>query len=264
MLAKDFIKKQLGIGRLSFSIQEIEKADDSGHPSHKAILTALERLARKKEVISLSQGFYIIIPSEFSLSGCLPPDQVIVLLMAHWRIHYYVSLLSAAQYYGVGHQQPQIFQIMLEKNRAPLSCGRGKIVFTARKNLAILPTKNFKTPRGPIQVATPEVIALDLITYPQQCGGLNHIATLLEELAEHIQIEPLIQLAKLIPETAWIQRLGYLFSLMGKDTIAAALEKCLQGRNYYFKPLDTQKPLKGFIRDKKWKLILNSTIETDL
>jgi len=263
MLTRNFIKKQLSTGKFSFSIQEIEKDCGPDH-SHKAILIALERLARKKEVISLSQGFYIIIPPEFSLSGCLPPDQVVVLLMAHWQAHYYVSLLSAAQYYGVGHQQPQIFQIMLKKNRAPLLCGRGKIVFTARQNLNAIPTRIFKTPRGPIKVSTPEATALDLITYPQQCGGLNHVATLLAELAEHIQTEPLMQLTQTIPEAAWLQRLGYLFTILGKNAITEALEKSLQGRKYYFKPLDPRKPLKGFIRDQKWKLIINTTIETDL
>lgn len=263
MFVKDFIKKQLSVGKYAFSIQEIEKAYGAGQ-SHKSVLTALERLARKKEVISPIRGFYLIIPPEFSIPGCLPPDQVAVLLTQHWQARYYVGLLSAAQYYGVGHQQPQIFQVMLEKNRDAITCGRGKIAFTARKNLSSMPTRIFKTPRGPITVSTPEATALDLITYPQHCGGLGQVATLLEELSEQIQIAPLIQLTKIVPETAWIQRIGYLFSVVRKNKLATALEEYLQNQNYYFKPLDTQKSLKGFTRDKKWKLILNTTIEADL
>lgn len=261
MLIRDFIKKQLGVGKYSFSIQEIEKACSR---SRKAILAALERLSHKREVISPVRGFYLIVPPEFSLPGCLPPDQVTVLLMTHWKINYYVGLLTAAHYYGAGHQQPQIFQVMLPKNRTPITCGRGKIVFIARKNLDIMPTRIFKTPRGPINVSTPEATALDLVTYPHQCGGLSQVTTVLQELTEYIQIEPLIQLTQSLTESVWIQRLGYLFSTIGAEKIANALEKSLQDRKYYFKQLDTQKPIKGFIRDNKWRLIINTNIETDL
>ena len=41
---------------------------------------------------------------------------------------------------------------------------------------------SFKTPRGYINVATPEVTAMDLVTYPKHSGGLSQVATVFQEL----------------------------------------------------------------------------------
>ena len=37
--------------------------------------------------------------------------------MEYWQSKYYVGLLTAAMYHGASHQQPQIFQVVIEKNR---------------------------------------------------------------------------------------------------------------------------------------------------
>ena len=49
---------------------------------------------------------------------------------------------------------------------------------------------------GYLKVATPELVALDLLNYPNHAGGLNHIATVFSELIETLDPVKLINLAK--------------------------------------------------------------------
>ena len=55
---------------------------------------------------------------------------------------------------------------------------------------------------------------MDLILYPHQSGGLNHIATVLTELVEKMDVEKLYELAEKNQEITWKQRLGYLLDIL--------------------------------------------------
>ena len=71
-----------------------------------------------------------------------------------------------------------------------------------------------KTPRGWIDVSSPEATAFDLVGYPKHTGGLDNVATVLAELRETIDGEQLAAVAHLSP-TPWAQRLGHLLDLTG-------------------------------------------------
>lgn len=257
----EYTKDLQALGRYSFTIEEVEQVTQR---SRLATLAALERLIKKGEIISPCQGFFIIVSPEFRVMKGPPPDQFIVLLMEHLKLDYYVGLLSAAQYYGAAHQQPQVFQVMLEKNRKKIIYGRASVTFIAKKDIKQFDQNSFKTPRGYIRVATPEVIAMDLVTYPKHAGGLSLVATVLQELTESISPDKLMALLNTNTECAWIQRLGYLFSTIESHELSDILLNYLKTKDFYFKPLVPGEPIKGFKRDKKWKLIINSEIEADL
>lgn len=257
----DYIKSLQALGRYSFTIEEAQRITKS---SRLATLAALERLAKKGEIFSPCHGFFIIVAPEFQSMNGLPPDQFIVLLMEYLKLDYYVCLLSAAQYYSAAHQQPQVFQVMLEKNKKLIITGRTNITFIARQDIKQFKPNSFKTPRGYIKVSTPEVTAMDLLFYPRHSGGLSQIATVLQELSAHISPDKLIALLNTSTECAWMQRLGYLFSVIEAHELSDILSEHLKTRNLYFKPLSPGEPIRGFRRDKQWKLIINSEIEADL
>jgi hypothetical protein len=121
-----------------------------------------------------------------------------------------------------------------------------------------------------LKVSTPEVTAMDLLRYSAKSGGLNHIATVLSELIESINPDKLLALAQSSDEKAWVQRLGYILEKIEPmdDTIAkATIEKlsaylATQRRRYI--PLANEQDFKNFERSKRWNIIENTTIESDL
>ena len=141
---------------------------------------------------------------------------------------YYLALLTAAQRHGAAHQRPQVVQVMVRKNREAIECGKVRVEFIARGDLDKMPVAEVNTPRGVVRLSTPEVTALELVGYPKHSGGLSNVATVLTELAEEIDSENLVAVARLSP-VSWSQRLGYLLELVGQDTLAEALKALRSG-----------------------------------
>ena len=76
--------------------------------SYFSIKLALKRLADKNKIISVSKGFYIIIPPAYQNLGILPPAMFMDDLMEYLERPYYITLLSAASLHGAAHQQPLV------------------------------------------------------------------------------------------------------------------------------------------------------------
>jgi predicted transcriptional regulator of viral defense system len=134
--------------------------------------------------------------------------------MKRLRLEYYVGLLSAAQYHGAAHQRPQALQVVVEKNRGPITCGAVRVVFIARKRVADVPVESVNTPRGGLLVSSPEATALDLVGYADHAGGLGQVATVVSELGERIDPEKLAAVARTAP-APWGQRLGFVLEHLG-------------------------------------------------
>ena len=236
-----------------------------------AALAAIHRLKNQGDLISPAQGLYVIIPPENQSQGCIPPDVLTPILMTYIKADYYVSLLSAAQYYGASHQKPACFQIISNKRlKHSLDFGYIKIELIYKKSLASLPTKNITVPSGYLKVATPELVAFDLLSYPLRSGGLNHIATVLSELAESLNVEALLSLADISGEKAWLQRLGYILEVTDPidsnttQELCESIEAYLSTKVKTYVPLAPEMPRNECERIKKWMIIINTEIESDL
>lgn len=135
--------------------------------------------------------------------------------------------------------------------------------FIANKKVAAMPIKKFNTFSGSLAVATPEVLALDLITSPRHAAGFNNVATILTELVESMDAKRLIELMKLNPELFWVQRLGYLLESLGFADLANELAKALSDKQLHWARLVSHALYNPLERDKKWKIIVNTKVEID-
>lgn len=260
MKAHEFINQLRSQGRYFFTTEEAQSALIL---TKIATLNALRRLRLNKLVVSPARGFYLILPPEYQILGCLPAEMFIPDLMKYFNLPYYVGFLSAAQYYGAAHQKPQRFQIVTSKNRPAIHLGRVYIEFIANKKIAMMPTKKFNTPAGTIEVATPEVISADIVTMPQHAAGISNAATVLMELAEKMDTKKILELNRLNPELFWLQRLGYLLEFLKFHPLAAEIAKILNTKELHWVRLVSNASYKPLSRVKKWKIIVNTKVEPD-
>jgi predicted transcriptional regulator of viral defense system len=260
MRAREFINNLRKTGSYSFSAQEAEIALKL---SKLATLNALKRLKDNKLIASPARGFYLIVPPEYQILGCLPADMFVPELMRHFGQPYYVGFLSAAQFYGAAHQKPQRFQVVTTKNRRPIHCGRIYIEFIANSNTTQYSTRKFNTKTGIITVATPEVVAADIVTSPQHAAGINNVATILIDLAEKIDINKLKKLAAINPQLFWLQRLGYLYESLGFNKLSNGIAKIVSDKKLHWARLVSSAPYKPLQRNKKWGIIINTKVEPD-
>jgi len=228
-----------------------------------ATRAALRRLLRKGSVASPYRGFYVNVPPEYRRMGCVPAEQFVPQLMEHLGLDHYAALLTAGQYHGAAHQQPQVFQVMVAKHRPQVDCGQVRVAFIARRNVAEVPTVRRNTPRGYLTVATPEATAFDLVGYPQHSGGLNNVATVLQELAEEMEPAQLAAIAPLSP-VPWAQRLGYLLELVEAGDKAEPLAQYVASVVNETTSLVPSAAADGAAHNARWRLLLNTTVEPDL
>lgn len=258
--AKEYVNGLAASGRYHFTSQDVQSALGV---SAAAAKLALSRLAKQGLVASPARGFYVIVPPEYYSLGCLPADQFIPALMERLKLPYYAGLLSAAQYHGAAHHRPQEFQVFLAKSRRPIHCGAVRVAFMARKRLKEVPVQSFNTPRGTVLVSSPEATALDLIGYVQHAGGLNQAATVLSELAERIDPEKLVAVARTAP-VGWAQRLGYLLEHLGFTAKVPGLKEYVREQVKQSTVLLPKAPRKRSRRNKGWKLYINANVEAEL
>jgi len=246
-------------GRYSFTTEELKKQFNL---SPNALNQILYRLKRKKEIALIRQGFYVIIPPEYSKHGIIPPYLYIDDLMKSLDKSYYVGLLSAAALHGAAHQQPTGYTVITQ-SPAPRSIDKLNIIFFSKQDFLQNGIIQKKTPAGYINVSSPELTALDFFDYIHKFG-INRITTVLQELSEEMKPAPLLKIAKQYSNTAAIQRLGYILDeVVSAEKLSDAMWKALSERVCFPVPLSPKKEKKGET-DNKWKVIKNMEIESDL
>ena len=265
---ESFLKEKLQKGEKSFTSKEIEETLDFNKNNCKQ---ALFRLRKKKEIVSPFKGFYIILSVEDQVLGSLPPGDLMPVLFKHLKLDYYVALLSAGLYNGASHQKPNKFQVITTKQfkNNILKLGHLYIQLIYKKSIAGLPLKEKVVDTGILKIATPELLAMDLFLYRRQSGGLDHIATVLSELIEEIHLAKFKSFCKKSKQNFWMQRMGYILDSIDpmneekKEKIMMILEEVLKTRKVKYIPLQPSLPHKGHEKNTRWKIIANTTVESD-
>lgn len=247
-------------GYLYFSFRQLQ--DQTGM-SPQALRSSLNRLKNKGHIAMPLRGFYVILPPRYRLWGCLPAEQFIPGLMAYLGESYYVGLLSAAAYHGAAHHRPQIFQVVVDKPRRKIVCGRVRVEFVVRNNAKEVPTQNRNTPTGYVSVSIPEATAYDLVGYAKKSGGLDNVATLLSELATDLDKNKLLEVASISP-MCWTQRLGYLLDLIERYDLSDALAELVNQNNPVKALLLPSAKTSDSAIDKRWKLLVNTLVEPEI
>lgn len=263
-----YIDHLRSIGKYHFTFQELQHANRISVDSAKS---AVYRLKQQNKIITPAKGLYVIVPPEHRMEGSIPAEELTPIVMKHFKADYYVSLLSGASFYGASHQKSLRFQVITNKRiKHPLKFGKVELELIYKKSMVDLPLKDFAVPTGYLKIATPELIMLDLLSYPDRVGGLNHIATVLSELIESIDAKTFIQLAARVDKNIWLQRLGYILEQVDtmvedkKLHLIEQLQSYLSKQKLTYTPLAPELPRTNFPHIKKWHIIANTTIESDL
>ena len=231
--------------------------------SPKALQQNLYRLKKKNAIAQIRQGFYVIIPPEYSHTGMLPVYLFIDDLMQFIKRDYYLGLFSAAALHGAGHQQPMNSQIIIK--RPSLRNIKNKKLNLDFFTKGIWNAEDIiqrKTDAGYIKVSSPEYTILDLIYYHKKIGGINRLLPILEDLIEEISSAKLTKTAKRFNHTTTIQRLGFILDeLFGLEKLSDALFKILKNKKINKIPLSfSKKNIKGNINNR-WKIIINTHLD---
>jgi len=249
-------------GRYAFTLEEL--MEEFNLP-YLTIKQGLYRLKLKKVIFQVRQGFYTIVPPEYSVQGVIPIYFYLDDLMKFLGRTYYLSLLSAAALHGAAHQQPMEFFVTIQHPALrSIKNKKVKINFVLKNNWPEEAIVQHKTNSGYINVSSPEWTALDLMAYADKFG-LNRVVTVIQELAAEIKVSNLFRAAIKYDNISNLQRLGYILDnfIDEENKLADSLHKVLEKKKYNLILLSPVKGKKGEI-DKKWRVRKNMEIESDL
>lgn len=252
----EFISTLQARGKYTFSLEEVTNEFSK---EKEVLRKGLSRLALKSRIIRVRKGFYVIVPPEYSSLGILPANLFIDSLMKHLNRKYYVGLLNAAAIYGAGHQQPQIFQVIISAPVMRKIKMKGiEIQFIVKNEFPEFGIEKSKTDTGYINISNPENTALDLITYQKHSGGIVRIIEVLDELADKFDPLNLIESLKNKWPLASLQRFGFICEkyLDKKEYLDPVKELILNSQIYPVKLNVSQQSKAGKI-DKTWQVIEN-------
>ncbi len=259
-----FIDEQRANGKYSFTTEGLHSRLGV---SENALKKTLQRLKNQESVVMIRRGFYVIVPPEYRAKGIIPTGLYVNDLMKFLNRDYYVGLLNAAAYHGAAHQQPQSYSIITEGIALrPIKNDLAGIHFYIKKSWNKKDIVKKKVDTGYIHISSPELTALDLVSYYNQVGGFNRVATVIEELREMIQPEKLVETARQYDEISVVQRLGYVLeTVLDENELSNALYTYLESIGHYPVLLRPQKNKpENMITGNKWKIVPNVAIEADI
>ena len=254
-------------GKLAFSLNELRQIFEKD--SETSLRRLLDRLSGKGKIVSVFKGYYIIVPPQYSAKGMLPPAIIIDSLMNFLDRKYYVALLNAAAFHGASHQQPQEYFIVTEYPVLRATHKKGiRINYISTRLLppeSLIEKRNTET--GYINVSNPLLTAIDLVNYEKKIGGLNRASTVISELLETAKRNDVSKELITYASVSSLQRLGYILDeVLNKNELADRIYVLSKraGVSFYWIPLKASgKKSKEFLNEK-WKLMINTEIETDL
>lgn len=252
-------------GRHSATLEEFRKQFPK--KSEASLKLGINRLIKSGAIISIYKGYYLLIPPQYASRGILPAPLFIDGLMKFLKKEYYVGLLSAAAQYGAAHQQPQEFFVITSPPAIRMSLKKGiKINFINKKEINGQFIEKKKTDTGYFNISNPEMTAADLVHYATQVGGMNRVATVLNELADEMKPERLnSNFVNSIP-AATLQKLGYLLDeVLQRNELADQLHKsAIEVKITFFRTyIGKQSKNKKYVFNPKWNIVNHLKIEID-
>ena len=258
----EFVNQCLSYEQYAFSWVEVK---ENVPKTDIALRHEIARLSRKKELITLRQGFYLILPPRYRSHGKLPLELYVEKLFNILKRPYYIAFYSAAAFFGASHQQVQKSYLMtIIPNLRDIKKDNIYLSISATSNW---PGKNIlqkKSDAGIFHISSPALTAIDLIHYQSKIGGLNRVVTILEELIESITLKDLEDLLSWYPHVSSIQRLGFLLQELQAHQFVESLKDYFRGNAYYPVLLTPEKDKKPGKVNNVWKVDVNVAFESDL
>jgi predicted transcriptional regulator of viral defense system len=257
----DYLLRIREKGRFSFTFDELKDAINS---SEQSLRKKIYRLKEKNRISIICKNFYTVLPPEYARNGGLPVYLYLDDWMKFLGRNYYLGLYSAAALDGAAHQQPMGFQVVVETPMRSMEQPNTQIDFFSRKILLADFIEKKKSASGYFNVSSPELTALDFMSFNGKIGGMTRITPVLGELIESIKPAKMYKTANAYSPISSLQRLGYLFDkVYNRQDLANSLRRALNEKSLQSVLLSVSSPRKHEI-DKEWKVDVNILIEKEL
>lgn len=259
--ASDLSRWMLSRGVTSMNTDEI--AALLGIPSRQ-VRVRLASLRTAGTIVSPARGLWVPVPPDREVWGAPEPGAYIDDMMGHLGCDYYVGWLSAASFYGAGHQAVQEFQVATSKSIPNREVGRSRLRFLKRSRIGAVPVAKMAVSSSRARVSTIGATMIDVAEDLDVSGGLDNAATVIAELAWENDgfISDILTAVPAHSDSA-ARRLGWILEHVAEVDgleVLAQMPAVREGAPSYLSPTAPR----GGRFDARWNLFLNKEVDPDL
>jgi len=223
---------------------------------YKATAVLLDQLARKKWLVRLVPGKYLVVPLEAGLEDIPMTDRFVIAREVLSPMPHYISHYSAMELHGMSTQPVNTVYVSVPKQRSSrLIAGVAYRFIYANARRFWGWEETWVTDQDQVRVSDLEKTLLDCAARPELCGGIAELAKGLWLRKADLNEDRLVSYVQRLGHKAASKRLGFLLELyaLGRPETIVALQV---GLNRRYALLDAALPNAGPYR-ARWRLRVN-------
>lgn len=241
------------MGKSIFTIADAQAV--TGKP-YKSTAALLGQLARKKWLVRLKPGKYLIVPLEAGLEGIPMVDRYVIAREVLSPLPHYISHYSALELHEMTTQPVNVVYATVPRQRARRTIAGNKYRFIYANSRAFWGWESrWVTEDEQVNISDIEKTLLDCAAQPHLCGGIGELAKGLWLRKDDLDESRLVAHAQRLNHKAATKRIGFLLETyeLGQPETLAALQTLINRR---YAPLDPTLPDEGLYR-ARWRLRIN-------
>lgn len=199
-------------GHVVFSTAQARAALDNGSQD---INKLLHHLARKRWLLRLEKGKYLILPLEAGMEGLYSAHEFVI--AAHLVQPYAIAYASALSFHGLSDLLPHTVFVATTRRKAEVTVEELGLCF---RFITLTPHKFFgirtvTIEDQPVRITTPSKTLIDGLDRPDLCGGVVELAKGLSRYtSDGANWAQLTVDARRLGNRTVFKRLGYLVELL--------------------------------------------------
>lgn len=211
-------------------------------------------LTRKKWIIHLRRGAYLIVPLSAGVEAKYTEHELVI--GSHLVSPYYIAYWSALNFYNFTEQTP--FTVFIATTKR----AKNRTVLDVKYSFVTLSKKKFfgfsSTAVGSdrVNISDREKTLADALDHPEYCGGIVEVAKCLWNARDSASPEKIQSYAKKMGNSAITKRLGYLSESLNLGLSPAMVARMRESISPGMSILDPTMPRRGSYHTR-WNLLVN-------
>lgn len=243
-------------GKTIFGLKDIIAELSCSYESAKVLVN---NLAKKKWVLVLRRGIYLIVPLSAGVRSEYTEHEFVI--ASHLASPYYIAYWSALNFHGLTEQTP--FTVFVATTKRV----KGREILNVRYRFVTLGRRKFfgfepvSIGASRVTVSDVEKSLVDGLDHPEHCGGIGEVAKGLSNAAGTIGLDKMASYARKMGNSAVVKRMGFLLESLGFETGESLLKEMRTAVAPGMSALDPTLPRKGKYTSR-WNLRVNVSAET--
>jgi predicted transcriptional regulator of viral defense system len=238
-------------GKNIFTLNDITNKLDTPYKNAKVVAN---RLVKKKWLIPLTRGKYLIVPLEAGVRSEYTEHEFII--ASHLADPCYIGYWSALNFHGFTEQVPMNIYVATTKRLKDRTILDTRIRFISLIKRKFFGFEKESVSNTIINISDKEKTLADCLDHPEYCGGISEIAKSLWNAKDEISTEKLVDYSLRMGNSAILKRLGFLLELLQIDVSEKLMKKIRGHLKKGYVLLDPIEEKYGSY-STRWRLLVN-------